>query len=242
VDSTLLLAEATHVLGAERVLAVIADSSSLPRSALAAALDSAAAIGVRVEILKTTEFDNPDYRANPPNRCYFCKAALFSALDLMARQRGFPVLAYGENADDMLHDRPGRVAASEYHVIAPLRDVGLSKAEIRERSRQLGLPTADQPAQPCLSSRIPWGTPVSESALAMVEAGEAWVRSLGFRIFRVRHLVSGDAGTAHASVEIAPEELEHAHALFSTVRDGLLAIGYHGATLKSEGYRGAGQT
>src|SRR5688572_32430406 len=181
VDSTLLLAEARRVLGG-KALGVIADSPSLPRSALTEALATARTFGAEVDVVKTLELDNPDYAANPPNRCYFCKAELFQRLDTLAHARGFRAIAYGENADDMHHERPGRLAAAEFRIIAPLRDAGLTKAEIRELSRALGLPTAEAPAQPCLSSRIPWGTPVTPDALAMVEHGEEHLRALGFRV------------------------------------------------------------
>jgi pyridinium-3,5-biscarboxylic acid mononucleotide sulfurtransferase len=237
VDSAFLLAETHRALG-DRVLGVIADSPSLPRAALAEALAVARAIGANVEVVRTLELDNPDYAANPPNRCYFCKAELFQRLDALARTRGFRAIAYGENADDMQHDRPGRAAAAEFRIIAPLRDAGLTKAEIRTLSRELGLPTADAPAQPCLSSRIPWGTPVTPDALAMVERGEEHVRSLGFRIFRVRHILDGLA--ARARVQIAPAELPRAAELETEITRGLIAAGYTAAELDPAGYRGPG--
>ncbi len=240
VDSAYLLAEAHRVLGSQQVLGVIADSPSLPRKALADALALAAQIGAPVEVVRTDEMDNPDYSSNPLNRCYFCKAALFTKLDELAAARGFRAIAYGENADDMHHERPGRKAATEFAVIAPLRDAGLTKAEIRHLSRALGLPTADAPAQPCLSSRIPHGTPVTLDALAMVERGEEWVRSLGFRIFRVRHLADAATASPRARVQIAPEEM----AAFTTERGlserlvgGLLALGYSAAEIDPAGYR-----
>src|SRR5205814_3116739 len=126
----------------------------------------------------------------------------------LARAHGFAAIAYGENADDVAQFRPGRKAADEFAVIAPLKDAGLTKAEIRELSRALDLPTADAPAQPCLSSRIPHGTPVTPQALAMVERGEAFVRDLGFKVFRVRHIVeNGAAPRCRARVQIAPDEM-----------------------------------
>jgi uncharacterized protein len=234
VDSAYLLAEAHRALGGD-VLGVIADSPSLPRAALQEALDLAKQIGAPVEVVRTEEFDNPQYTANPPNRCYFCKAELFTKLDALARERGCRAIAYGENADDMQQVRPGRQAATEFAVIAPLRDAGLTKAEIRELSRELDLPTADAPAQPCLSSRIPWGTPVTTEALSMIERGEALVRSLGFRIFRVRHLV--EANRARARVQIAPEEMVHLPQQRSDLESGLLLIGYSAVEIDPEGYR-----
>ncbi len=236
VDSTLLLAEARSVLG-ENALGVIADSPSLPRAALAEALETASAFGAQVEVVKTLELDNPDYAANPPNRCYFCKAELFQRLDTLAHSRGYKAIAYGENADDMHHERPGRVAATEFRIIAPLRDAGLTKAEIRELSRALNLPTAEAPAQPCLSSRIPWGTPVTPAALAMVERGEEHLRTLGFRVFRVRHLVTAGE-MPKARVQIAPDETEHAQAVLKEIERGILAAGYAAMELDPAGYRG----
>ncbi|MGB8170183.1 MAG: ATP-dependent sacrificial sulfur transferase LarE [Chthoniobacteraceae bacterium] len=233
VDSACLLAEAHETLGAQ-ALGVIADSPSLPRQALADALALAQKIGAQVEVIRTEEFANPEYTANPVNRCYFCKAELFTKLDELAAARGFRAIAYGENADDMKQVRPGRQAAAEFSIIAPLRDAGLTKAEIRTRSRELGLPTADAPAQPCLSSRIPHGTPVTIDALAMVEESEAFVRSLGFRVFRVRHL-----STASARVQIAPEEMSRLPELAAQIEGGLRAVGYAVVEIDPAGYRSA---
>jgi uncharacterized protein len=238
VDSAYLLAEAHETLGLQ-VLGVIADSASLPRQALADALALAEKIGVRVEVVKTGELDNPDYASNPPNRCYFCKAELFTNLDALARDRGFRAIAYGENADDIKQERPGRKAATEFAVLAPLRDAGLTKAEIRELSRELGLPTADAPAQPCLSSRIPWGTPVTAGALDMIERGEASVRALGFHVFRVRHIVKEGAApqTAIARVQIAPDEMSRLSSIERELTAGLLTVGYAGVEIDPAGYR-----
>lgn len=241
VDSAYLLAEARSVLGRDGVLGVIADSASLPRKALAAALDLAVKIDVRVEVVQTGELANPAYVSNPLNRCYFCKAELFSQLEKIARVRLFRGLAYGENADDVRQVRPGRAAAQEYAVLAPLMEAGLTKAEIRELSRSLGLPTADAPAQPCLSSRIPHGTPVTVSALAMVEAGEEWVRSLGFSVFRVRHLEQIDAKGARAKVQLAPAEMLRLQDFKRDIESGLQAVGYAEVEFDPEGYRSAAE-
>ncbi|MHA3771742.1 ATP-dependent sacrificial sulfur transferase LarE [Verrucomicrobiota bacterium sgz303538] len=237
VDSAYLLAEAHRVLG-DQMLGVIADSPSLPRQALADALALAKQIGAPVEVVQTREMENPEYASNPVNRCYFCKAELFKTLEQLAAERGYKAIAYGENADDMRQVRPGRQAAAEFHVVAPLRDAGLTKAEIREFSRELGLPTADAPAQPCLSSRIPHGTPVTLDALAMVERGEAWVRSLGFRVFRVRHLVQPEQ-PPRARVLIAPEEMGRLPQVQKQLEGGLEAVGYAGVEIDPEGYRSA---
>ena len=238
VDSAYLLAEAHRTLGTQ-VLGVIADSPSLPRQALADALALAREIGAPVEVVKTGELDNPDYASNPPNRCYFCKAELFTHLDALARERGFRAIAYGENADDMKQERPGRKAATEFAVLAPLRDAGLTKAEIRALSRELGLPTADAPAQPCLSSRIPWGTPVTTAALEMVERGESFVRALGFRVFRVRHIVreQGSPATAIARVQIAPDEMPRLPGVERELTAGLIGVGYADVEIDPAGYR-----
>ena len=145
----------------------------------------------------------------------------------MARERGFAAIAYGENADDARQVRPGCEAAQEFAVIAPLKEAGLTKAEIRALSRELGLPTADAPAQPCLSSRIPHGTPVSVEALAMIERGEAFVRGLGFRVFRVRHHLDGAGPLPRARVQIArPKWLRGCPAGKKCCAQGLLAVGY----------------
>jgi uncharacterized protein len=236
VDSAFLLSEARRELG-DRVLAVIADSPSLPRQALSEAIALARAIGAPLEVVKTLELDNPDYAANPPNRCYFCKAELFQTLDALARERGYPAIAYGENADDMKQERPGRKASEEFRIIAPLRDADLTKAEIRRLSRDIGLPTADAPAQPCLSSRIPWGTPVTVDALAMVERAEEHIRSLGFRIFRVRHIVRQEVPPA-ALVQIAPAELPLAPAVEEKIARGVREAGYASVEIDPGGYRG----
>ena len=178
VDSTCLLAVARRTLG-DSVLGVIADSPSLPRRALADALAIARSLGAPVDVIATNEFDNELYTGNPPNRCYYCKAALFATMSGFARERGFFTLAYGENADDLAQERPGSKAAEEFAVVAPLKEAGLTKADVRELSRLYGLPTAEAPAQPCLASRIPHGTPVTREALGLIERGEEILRSLG---------------------------------------------------------------
>jgi uncharacterized protein len=235
VDSAFLLAVAAKSLG-DGCLGVIADSPSLPRAALADALQLARAIGAEVEIIATNEMDDPNYTNNPVNRCYFCKAELFTRLEAVARRRGFRALAYGENADDAQQVRPGRLAAAEFRVLAPLRKVGLTKSEIRVLSRTIGLPTADAPAQPCLSSRIPHGTPVTPAALEMIERGEIIVRSFGFRVFRVRHWV--EAHQTCARVEIAPNEMPALAAVTEALRLGLRGAGYDEVLIDPCGYRG----
>jgi pyridinium-3,5-biscarboxylic acid mononucleotide sulfurtransferase len=230
VDSTCLLAVAHQALG-DSVIGVVADSPSLPRRALAAALDVARSLGARVEVIATQEFENEQYASNPPNRCYYCKAELFAKMNALTRERGFSAIAYGENADDPAHLRPGSKAAAEFAVVAPLKEAGLTKAEVRELSRVYGLPTADAPAQPCLSSRIPHGTTVTREALGLIERGEETVRALGFRVFRVRYLAPSGA-----RVQIAPEEMHCLAGLRDKVCEGLREVGFGVVEIDPEGY------
>lgn len=236
VDSTCLLAIAHRTLGGG-ALGVIADSPSLPRKALAEALAVAEGLGARVEVLRTEEFEDARYLSNPPNRCYFCKAELFSKMESLARDRAFAAIAYGENADDPAHLRPGSQAAAEFSVLAPLKQAGLAKAEVRELSRQLGLPTSDAPAQPCLSSRIPHGTPVTREAIELVERGEELVRAMGFRVFRVRYLAGAPAG---ARVQVAPDEMRRLEDLQEDLLGGLRKAGFGFAEIDPLGYRSSG--
>lgn len=231
VDSTCLLAVAHRTLG-DSVLGVIADSPSLPRRALADALAVARSLGAHVEVVATQEFDNELYTRNPPNRCYYCKAALFATMSALARARGFSTLAYGENADDLAQGRPGSRAADEFAVVAPLKEAGLTKADVRELSRFYGLSTAEIPAQPCLSSRIPHGTPVTREALGLIERGEEIVRSLGFKVFRVRYLAPSGA-----RVEIAPAEMQNLAGLSDKLREGLQRVGFGPVEIDQRGYR-----
>ncbi len=236
VDSSVLLAVAARVLGGD-VSGVIADSPSLPRASLRAALDQARAFGASVGVLETAEFSDPRYASNPPDRCYFCKAELFRRMDALAAQRGFAALAYGENADDPPAGRPGTAAAREFAVTAPLREAGLGKAAVRAIARRLGLPSADAPSQPCLSSRIPHGTPVTHEAVALVEKGEAALRDMGFRVFRVRLAPASPPG---ALVQVGPDELAGALAQEAVLAEALLACGFSSVNIDPAGYRGAG--
>lgn len=236
VDSAFLLSAGVKTLGSD-CTGVIADSPSLPRESLHNALTLAAQIGATVETITTGELEDPNYASNPINRCYFCKAELFSKLEGVAKQRGFAAIAYGENADDMQQVRPGRQAAAEFSVLAPLRDAGLSKEEIRELSREMGLPTADAPSQPCLSSRIPYGSPVTTQSLAFIEKGEAFVRSLGFKVFRVRHITNADPTRPHARVQIAPSEMQRLETCREALVSGLNQSGYATVEIDPEGYR-----
>lgn len=228
VDSTLLLAVAHRTLG-RNATGIIADSPSLPRASLAEALRVAEGIGASVEVVATTELEDPRYAENPMNRCYFCKAELFARMDQVAKERKFAAIAYGENADDPAHLRPGSVAAAEFSVIAPLKEAGLTKADVRALSRKLGLPTADAPAQPCLSSRIPHGTPVTREALDFVERGEAIVRQFGFKVFRVRYRApeaEGGSCRPGARIQVASSEMKRLEATSRTVIAALSASGF----------------
>ena len=260
VDSVFLACVAREVLG-DKSLAVIADSPSLPRRELAAALEIAEQFGFPVRVVKTAEFDNAEYLANPNNRCYFCKHELFTELAPLARKEGFAVIAYGENASDLGDFRPGSKAAAEFQVRAPLKEVGLTKAEIRELSAQLGLPTADKPQMACLSSRIPYGEPVTEEKLRMIEAAENVLRDLGFYDVRVRHhelsnqfsvfsvrsakpLLNTEnwkLNTSHAlaRIEVGSTELPKLleNGLAASVAEALKKIGYAHVTLDLQGYR-----
>jgi pyridinium-3,5-biscarboxylic acid mononucleotide sulfurtransferase len=239
VDSTFLLAEAVGILG-DRALGVIADSPSLPRSALAGALAAAKSFGASVEVIATTELDDPRYAGNPINRCYFCKLELFTRMCDVAAERGFGTLAYGENADDALQVRPGAGAAREFRVLAPLRITGLTKTEIRLLSRERGLPTADMPAQPCLSSRIPYGTAVTRTVLRMIEQAEEYVRSCGFGIFRVRYIA--DFGNLPiAKLQIDPGEIGKLGPREAQIREALCAIGFRDLVVDPDGYKAPGQ-
>ena len=186
VDSVFLAHVAHDVLG-DKSLAVIADSPSLPRRELAEALQLGVQFNFPVRVVKTSEFNNPSYLANPLNRCYFCKHELFDELTPIAKTENFAVICYGENASDVGDFRPGAKAAAEFQVRAPMKEVGLTKAEIRELSAQMGLPTADKPQMACLSSRIPTGEAVSPEKLLMIEKAEYVLRDLGFYDVRVRH-------------------------------------------------------
>jgi len=262
VDSAFLARVAHEVLG-EKSLAVIADSPSLPRRELAEALAIAKQFALPVRVIQTKEFGNDNYTANPANRCYFCKHELFETLTPIARAEHLAVIAYGENASDAGDFRPGVQAAAEFQVRAPLKEVGLTKAEIRELSAQLGLPTADKPQMACLSSRVPHGEPVTPEKLRMIEAAENVLRDLGFRDVRVRHhelspkskVQSPKFGSADtrfqtldfglgtstylARIELGPTEIPRflADGISIKVTEALKEIGYLHVTLDLEGYR-----
>lgn len=232
VDSAFLAAVATEVLG-DRALCVTADSPSYPSRHRELALRLARDFSLRHEFVVTSEMDSPEYRANPSNRCYYCKQALFGRLTAIARERGFAAVADGNNADDRGDFRPGRQAAREHGVRSPLDEAGLSKPEIRQLSRRLGLPTWDEPASACLSSRIPYGAEVTVEKLRMIEQAEDVLHSLGFRHCRVRH--HGDVARLELGADDMPRALQ-ADVREAVVRD-LKAIGYCYVSLDLQGYR-----
>jgi uncharacterized protein len=252
VDSVFLARVAHDVLG-EKALAAIADSPSLPRRELEEALEIAERFQFPVRVVRTNEFENANYTANPANRCYFCKHELFTELEPIAREEEFAVIAYGENASDVGDFRPGAQAAKEFQVRAPLKEVGLTKAEIRELSAKLGLPTADKPQMACLSSRIPYGETVTTEKLRMIEAAENILRDLGFYDLRVRHhelspqssvlspqSTGGDKLKTHlARIEVGPSELPRLleNGTGSQVAEALKQIGYAHVTVDLQGYR-----
>jgi uncharacterized protein len=258
VDSVFLARVAHEVLG-DRMLAVIADSPSLPRRELQAALAIAEKFHFPVQVVRTAEFENPDYLANPANRCYFCKHELFKRLAPLARAEKLAVIAYGENASDTGDFRPGAQAAAEFQVRAPLKEAGLAKAEIRELSARLGLPTVDKPQMACLSSRIPYGEPVTLEKLGMIEAAENVLRDLGFHDVRVRHhetsfkfqvsSVQPDrlktenlklkTSAPLARIELGPSEIPRflSDGMTDQVAQALQEIGYAHVTLDLQGYR-----
>jgi uncharacterized protein len=220
------------VLG-DRALCVTADSPSYPSRHRELAVKIASRFNLRHEFLQTAEMERPEYVANPSNRCYYCKQELFGRLADLARERGLAAVADGNNADDRGDYRPGRQAAREFGVRSPLDEVDLTKAEVRELSRRLDLPTWDQPASACLSSRIPYNSEVTVEKLRMIEQAEEVLQSLGFRHCRVRH--HGEV----ARIEVPPGELVRvvdADVRAALVRD-LKAIGYRYVSLDLEGYR-----
>jgi uncharacterized protein len=231
-DSAYLAWAANRVLGPNAV-AVTADSASLPESHKRDAEVFVQRFGISHEYVRTSEFDNPDYVRNDPNRCFHCKDELFTRLEQVGRERGYEHIVYGVNADDLADYRPGQNAAKDHRVAAPLADAGLTKAEIRELSRLADLPTWDRPASACLSSRIPYGTPVTIENVKTVEAGEEHIKALGFRQFRVRF--HGDI----VRIEIARDEMPKA--LTAEMAQRFTAIfkelGFRYVTLDLEGYR-----
>jgi uncharacterized protein len=230
-DSAYLAFVANRTLG-DRAVAVTADSPSYPERHRQLAIQIARDFGLRHEIIQTNELERPEYRANPANRCYYCKHELYTHLSRIATGRG-AVIVDGNNADDRGDYRPGRQAAREFGVRSPLDEVDLTKDEIRELSRRAGLPSWNEPASACLSSRIPYHTEVTDEKLRTIERAEQALRALGFRLFRVRH--HGDL----ARIEIARVEMPHALEpdVAAAIVRALKEVGYNYVSLDLQGYR-----
>ncbi|MGQ0713595.1 MAG: ATP-dependent sacrificial sulfur transferase LarE [Gemmatimonadaceae bacterium] len=234
VDSAYLASVATEALGTDRVLAVIGRSPSYPEEQWRAARDVADRLGLRVEELDTQEMSDPRYAANPTNRCYFCKTELWGKLAPLARERGLAVVVDGTNADDIGGHRPGMRAAREHGVESPLVDVGMTKQDVRERSRARGLPTWSRPSSPCLSSRLQYGLHVTSARLDQVERAERALRDLGIAgDLRVRH--HGDLARVELSRELVASWLAPARlrALAGAVR----AAGFQRVAIDLRGFR-----
>ena len=260
VDSAFLAYVAHEVLG-DKALAAIADSPSLPRREFEEALALGRQFRFPVRVLRTREFENASYLANPDNRCYFCKHELFTELAPLAKAEGFAVIAYGENASDIGDYRPGAQAAAQFQVRAPLKEAGLTKADIRALSAELGLPTADKPQMACLSSRVPYGEVVSPEKLKMIEQAENLLRDLDFYDVRVRHhelrkaalpstlnssprqseaTAGQPSAILHlARIEVGPAEMRKflENGTSTQVAEALRQIGYAHVTLDLQGYR-----
>lgn len=232
IDSTLVAKVAYDVLG-DRALAVTAESPSLLPEDLEDARIQAAEIGIAHDIVQTHELENPNYAANPVNRCYFCKSELHDTLKPLALERGYPYVVDGVNADDLQDYRPGIQAAKERGARSPLAEVGITKLEVREISRLLGLPWWDKPAQPCLSSRFPYGEAITIAKLQRVGRAERYLRQLGYTHLRVR------SENDTARIELPPEQIQEfvGSTDLSTLVAEFQAYGFLFVTLDLEGFR-----
>jgi uncharacterized protein len=232
VDSAYLAWAATEVLG-EKAVCVTAESPSYPAHHRQLALKVAREFKLNHKIILTGEVDRPEYRANPENRCYFCKHELYTRLTQMAGELGIAHVVDGTNADDRGDYRPGRIAARQFGVRSPLDEAGMTKGDIREESRLAGLPVWDEPASACLSSRIPYHHEVTPAKLRQIERGEEALHALGFRVCRVRHY------DTVARVEVAREELARAFEpdMHDAIVRELQAAGYESVTIDPKGYR-----
>jgi uncharacterized protein len=230
VDSTLVLRIASDELG-PRAIGVTALSESLPAGELAEAQQLAARIGASHVVLRTFETRDPNYLANPANRCYFCKTEMYARIGEFAKRQGVNSVLDGLNVDDLSDRRPGRAAAIEHGVISPLVDAGLRKEEVRELSRELGLPTWDKPALACLSSRIPHGTPITLQSLSQVDRAESYLRTLGVGQVRVRH----HGGLAR--IEVEPQDFSVLYAHENEIEAHLALLGFARVEIDPEGYR-----
>ncbi len=233
VDSTFLLKVAVDTLGPANVVAVTADSESLTRAELDEARKLTAQMGVEHAIVRTDEMDDPNYRANPANRCYYCKQALFRKLDEFGAQRGSMVMVIGVNTDDFADWRPGLQAGKERGVRMPAAEAGMSKADVRELSRQMGLPTHDKPSSPCLASRLPYGEEITPEKLTQIERSEAFLHSIGFAVCRVRH--HGNM----ARIEVPTDQIERLcePATRARIDAALREFGYQYVAVDIRGFR-----
>lgn len=236
VDSTLLAKLAREALGKDQALAVTADSPSLARRDLEEAYRLAHVLDLQHLVIKTSEVDQPAYRANTAGRCYLCKHTLFEALGELAEAWRIPVVLYGAIGDDRLSERPGQRAAMEHRVEAPLQKAGFEKWEVREAAKLLGLPNWDRPQNACLSSRIPHGEDVTEEKLRQIEHAEAVLLNVGFRQVRVRHL------GRHARVEVGEEELVRLQdaSIRHTILTQFRRLGFASVGVNPHGYRAGG--
>lgn len=232
VDSALLAVAGRQALGAERFLAVIGRSASYPEAQWQTALDIARRFDVPVFEIETRELQDPNYLANPTDRCYFCKSELWTRLAEVARERGFDTVIDGTNADDLNEHRPGLRAAEEWRVRSPLAELGWTKGMVREAARTLGLPIWDAPAAPCLSSRVMYGLGITPERLRQVEEGEALLRTLGVTgDLRVRH--HGD----RARVEVLPDQFALVDAHWGGIQRAFLGLGFVAVERDPRGYR-----
>jgi uncharacterized protein len=233
VDSTFVLKVALDTLGSENVVAVTARSASVPGAELDEAIALARRLGARHEIIDTDEFENANYLANPTNRCYFCKTTLYTHLERFIAKRGIRAIVNGINADDYGDWRPGIQAAGEHNVRAPAGEAGLTKADVRALSRQMGLPTFDKPASPCLSSRVQYGEQITPEKLRMIEQAEAFLHELGIRECRVRH------HNSLARIEVPPERIAMlmADEVRARIDAHFRSLGYLYVTVDLRGFR-----
>ena len=231
VDSTFLLWSALEALGSDNVLAIIADTPTLPRFEFASALQCAEQMGAYTLVVTPNELDDPAYVANPPDRCYLCKRRIFGMIKEAANEQGFDIVLDGANVDDAADHRPGQRAAQELGVKSPLAEAGLTKAEIRAASVEAGLPTAQRPSNACLATRIPSGTPITRENLSRIERAEAVLHDMGFALCRVRH--HGDV----ARIEVPACDIEEAVHKRLVISEALKATGYRFVALDLEGYK-----
>lgn len=231
VDSTFLLKVSLDVLGNRNVIAVTAVSPAYPEAERNGAGELARRLGARVIVIDASEMNNPDYVANNPDRCYHCKTELFRVMREAIRKEAFIHILEGSNSDDLSDYRPGRKACVEAGIVSPLMEAGLSKKDIRNLSKELGLPTHDKPAQACLASRIPYGTRITAEGLKRVELSEAFIRSLGISQVRVRH----DGGTAR--IEVEQDDLSVVLGHKDIIAEQLVMFGFTYVSLDLRGYR-----